>query len=97
MNINILNEFKLIFYKKLINIIFNHIYVNYTYKITLISAFLLILLFFKSFLNIFMNFELFLFYRCFYQNIDQYFLYIHKIQEPIYPCLPIFQILGRTL
>ena len=62
MNINILKEFKLIFYKNLINIT----YINYTYKITLICVFLLILSFFESFLNIFMNFELFLFDWCFW-------------------------------
>ena len=32
MNINILKEFKLFLKKNLINIIFNHIYINYTYK-----------------------------------------------------------------
>ena len=42
MNINILNEFELVFF---INIIFNSIYVNWTYKITLIHIFLLILSF----------------------------------------------------
>ena len=46
MNINILNDFKLILYKNLINIIFNSIYVNYIYKITYI--YLLILLYFKK-------------------------------------------------
>ena len=48
MNINILNEFNLIFYKNLIKIIFNYIYINYTYKITLIRVFLLILSFKKK-------------------------------------------------
>ena len=44
MNINILKEFKLIFLKKkLIKIIFDCIYINYIYKITLIYIFLLIL------------------------------------------------------
>ena len=57
MNINILKEFKLIFFnKKLINIIFNHTYVNYTYKITLIYEFLLILSFFESFFKQFNEF-----------------------------------------
>ena len=46
MNINILNDFKLILYKNLINIIFNSIYVNYIYKITYI--YLLILLYLKK-------------------------------------------------
>ena len=56
MNINILKEFKLFFiYKKLINIIFNCIYVNYTYKITLICVFFHILSFFES--SVSMNFE----------------------------------------
>ena len=44
MNINILKGFKLIFYKVLINIIF-----NYTYKITLIYVLLLIYHFLKIF------------------------------------------------
>ena len=44
MNINILKEFKLfLFYKNLINIIFNRVYVNYTYIITLTYVFWLIL------------------------------------------------------
>ena len=62
MNTNILKEFKLIlFYKNLINIIFNDTYVNYTYKITLICILFLILSFFESFLNIFINFKSFMF------------------------------------
>ena len=78
MNINILKEFNLIFLIK-INIIYNRIYVNYTYKRTLICVFLLILSFFLSFLNIFMNFELFLFYRYFCQNIHRYLSDIFNI------------------
>ena len=54
MNINILKEFKLIFYKNLINIIFSHTYINYTYKITLIYIFLL---FFNHFLEFFQAFS----------------------------------------
>ena len=57
----------------MINIIFNHTYVNYTYRITLIYVFLFILSFFLSFLSIFMNFESFLFDRYFCQNIHRYF------------------------
>ena len=57
MNINILNEFKIIFLKKLINIIINHTYVNYEYKITLTFIFLIILSFFDIFPSIFINFK----------------------------------------
>ena len=44
MNINILKVFKLFFLlNKMITSILHHIYINYTYKITLIRVFLLIL------------------------------------------------------
>ena len=54
---NILKEMKLIFYFKIfINIIFNHTYINYTYKITLICLILFILSFFESFFKYFYEF-----------------------------------------
>ena len=53
MNINILKEFRLIFYKNLINIIFNHSYINYTFKITLTLYFIL----FYHFLEFFQAFS----------------------------------------
>ena len=63
-NINILKEFKLIFYKNLINIIFNLTYINYIYKITLIFVLFLIWSFFENFQNISINFKSFMFNRC---------------------------------
>ena len=57
MNINILKEFKLIFYKK---IIFNCIYINYTYKITLIYIYIYIFLFYH-------------FFKSFFKHSHQYF------------------------
>ena len=81
MKINILKEFKTMFFykKKLINIILDHTNVNYTHKITLICVFLLILSFlFKFFPIIFMKFPP---YRYFINIYDVYvkskYLYIH--------------------
>ena len=76
----------------MINNIFGYTYVNYIYKITLIS-----LSFFEVFLDIFMNFEQFSSQRYFCQNIHRYFWYICKIQVPIYLYLPIFSSLQKTM
>ena len=64
----------------------DHIYINYTYKITLKCIFLLILSFFFKFFQVFLwilnNF-------CSTKKYPSifliYFRYIHKIEVPIYP------------
>ena len=99
MNTNILKEFKLIlFYKNLINIIFNDTYVNYTYKITLICILFLILSFFESFLNIFINFESFMFNQYLCKNIHRYFYDIYDISvKSKYRYIRIYQYLKPYL
>ena len=99
MNINTLKEFELFIF--FINIIFDYSYVNYPYKITLISIFLLILSFLKVFLNIFMNFKQFLLYYIFIKiSMDifyRYLRYIHKIQISIYLYSSIFSLKKQPL
>ena len=80
--------------------LFDHIYVNYTNKLTLTCVFLLILSIFFSFSKhsheFWIIFTLPIFVSKYPLIFLQYFQYIHKIQVSIYSCLLIFQTLRMT-
>ena len=90
MNINILKEFKLIFFNKnLINIIFSHIYINYTFKIILIPIFLPILSIFLKNSKYFHEFWIIFFIDIFIKIFIDIFNIFVKFKYR-YPCLLIF-------